>query len=286
MYHIRALDFLDFIQCDDDDIILTRMARTFLRKNPTKTYEPTRSQLLQLVNYLLFARKPVGKLMDEVVREVSFNSRECRYERQFPRRGVSRTDLYFRLFLSSAGFSKVDGDNIAYIDPLYNDLIRKKIRIMRWAEWTEREPTKQDLEKSEHAEDLIAEDEVKRLRELGRKDLADLVEVVGTYDATMGFDILSFEGRNSVPDRHDRFIEVKSSEADRLRFFLTFNEMRKARKLRERYFIHFVGNHRKERSLNDCRLEVIRDPARALFNTSRFELDAKKFYVKGVDQKA
>ena len=63
--------------------------------------------------------------------------------------------------------------------------------------------------------------EVDRLTRGGRQDLAGLVERVAVRNVAAGYDIRSFE-----LDGSNRYIEVKSSTAKKIRFFLSWNERR------------------------------------------------------------
>ncbi len=72
-------------------------------------------------------------------------------------------------------------------------------------------------------EQLAAEFEIARLRQLGKPKLAERVELVSaTRGDGLGFDVLSFE-----PSGRDRFIEVKTTAFGKeTPFYLTRNELR------------------------------------------------------------
>lgn len=93
-----------------------------------------------------------------------------------------------------------------------------------------------DLEKMEQAriaEKLSWDYEKQRLLELGIE--TDPVWV-GLDDNTAGYDVLSYE--QGVPEKTNKLIEVKSTIASPLRFFVTRNEWSKALKFRDAYFFH------------------------------------------------
>jgi hypothetical protein len=59
---------------------------------------------------------------------------------------------------------------------------------------------------------------------------------IGLDDNTAGYDVLSFEP--GVPENTNKLIEVKSTVASPLRFYVTRNEWRQALKSKEAYFFH------------------------------------------------
>lgn len=96
-------------------------------------------------------------------------------------------------------------------------------------------------EKIGEAAELIAlEFEKRRLSEIGCDFEARLVQRISKLDVGAGFDIISFDKQstNLVPDR---FIEVKGSRGNIVRFYWTRNEIEKAKVLRQRYWIYFIG---------------------------------------------
>lgn len=93
-----------------------------------------------------------------------------------------------------------------------------------------------DLEKmaqARTAEKLSWDFEKQRLLSLGIE--TDPVWV-GLDDNTAGFDVLSYEP--GVPENTNKLIEVKSTVASPLRFYVTRNEWNKAQKSKDAYFFH------------------------------------------------
>lgn len=90
----------------------------------------------------------------------------------------------------------------------------------------------------ETAEKLTIESERERLISEGRDDLAMIIHQVSDVDVGAGYDIISFDGKNSVYV-HDRFIEVKGTSGDSDIFYWSKNEIDVAKKLGNRYWIYF-----------------------------------------------
>jgi Protein NO VEIN, C-terminal/Methylase-associated X1 len=84
-------------------------------------------------------------------------------------------------------------------------------------------------------EQIVLEDERRRLRAAHRSDLASQVEWVSQDDVGAGFDIASFE-----TDGTPRIIEVKATSGTSKRFLISRNEWRTAERKRASYWIYLV----------------------------------------------
>ena len=90
------------------------------------------------------------------------------------------------------------------------------------------------------AESFVVEYEKSRLAEAGHKLESACVQRISKHRVNAGYDVNSFTG-GCKNLNHDRFIEVKGSGKATLYFFWSLNEMKKAEKLGEKYWIYFVG---------------------------------------------
>jgi hypothetical protein len=113
------------------------------------------------------------------------------------------------------------------------------------------------------AEILTVEWERKRLTGLKAYAEAKLVRRIGHLDLAAGYDVRSFNGVSSQFEA-DRLIEVKASRGTALRFFWTRNEYLTARRLRDRYFIYFLGGFSPAAGVGPLEPRIIRDPAQTL----------------------
>jgi hypothetical protein len=272
---VESARILGVIEKDNYHILLTSLGVRLLKINRKKHYEFSDKQCNVLINYLLFARSLLWEQINLLVREFSYNPITQNYERQQNTFSEFHCNLNV-LFLASI-IGLYDG---LIINPKYTELLRKKIRYMRNSQWWDKEPTEEELAASKEAEILVKKAEIERLTLIGRSDLASNVDLVSDFDSTLGYDISSYEGNNSKIDAHDKFIEVKESSKARVMFCFTNNEMSTARKLKNKYDIYFIGNHSVGKKFSQCIVEIINNPANALFVTSKFEINAKKFIIK------
>lgn len=99
---------------------------------------------------------------------------------------------------------------------------------------------------------------------------------VAPYDASAGFDILSYHSKD---DGARRFIEVKSFAGEKPYFYWSKNEIRKAEKETNNYFIYLVNRDLME--FEGYEPEVIINPAVNIFNkNSEWHNEVDKYYLR------
>ena len=111
------------------------------------------------------------------------------------------------------------------------------------AGWTEEQAEEYFREKREIgtlAEELIVTHEMERLRGAGHVVESQCVRRISLLRVNAGYDIESFNGV-ARDMNFDRFIEVKGSRGIDVRFLWTENEIKIAKKLRDKYWIYFQG---------------------------------------------
>jgi hypothetical protein len=128
------------------------------------------------------------------------------------------------------------------------------------------------------AEEVALELERKRLRRLGQEVLAGLVRRISTVKANAGYDIESFSGA-SANEPYNRFIEVKAIGVNQKHFYMSRNELEIAAKLGDCFEIHaFVGFRPLSGAAGNAPI-IIKDPAVALRDESRFRLSPESYRV-------
>ncbi|MHB8560039.1 MAG: protein NO VEIN domain-containing protein [Thermoplasmataceae archaeon] len=122
--------------------------------------------------------------------------------------------------------------------------IKEAIRMRRNIAPKSIEELRRDLEENEEigkiAEQIALDFERNRLRSVGCELEAKLVQRISELDVGAGYDIISFDRQNDklIPDR---FIEVKGSRGNNVKFYWTRNEIEKAKVLGQKYWIYFIG---------------------------------------------
>lgn len=130
------------------------------------------------------------------------------------------------------------------------------------------------------AEDLVLKFERERLQKLGHVVEAKCVKHVGKINTSAGFDIESFNGKAKAM-KFDRYIEVKGSGSEKLRFVWSQNEMKVAEKLKDQYWIYFQGGIDKKAGTTKYKPIMIQDPFNSIEKDARITRTPSGVIVEG-----
>jgi hypothetical protein len=281
---LLALHFR-LINIHEDSVSITPFGQTFLTANPNDQYLLTEAQTHLLVQSILFGRTPISNEFEKILGDFSFNTITQRFDSYNQATSGRFPALGIRLLCSALGFLNETEDGARYFDPIFNTDIARRIRILRNTGSDGQVPSDETLVRSKHAEELIYYYEKVRLESEGFPEMSRRVQLVSDYNSAAGFDVQSYDGIGSRPEIPDRFIEVKSSRQKKVQFFMTTNEQRRARELRQKYRITFVGNHDINKQLAECYIKEIIDPMEEIFTPGKYDIEYKKLHVieKGLE---
>jgi len=277
---LSLAEMLGLIVLSDGSVRLTPFGYKFLALNTDGLFELTEEQRHELCRYVFYSPSYVAKEAEPVIASFRYNKLTKRYEYSIPDYGPppGRREIYF--LLSALRLMRSDPTGILSLDPEFIPEVASKIRRVRQLEEAERYPSEDLIEISKRAEHLAYDFEKKRLDSLGRPDLSARVELVADYDATVGYDVLSFNGEESRREIPDRFIEVKSTPTSDYHFYFSRYELQTARRLRKRYWIYLFRGVDPESDLDSCVLDTLQDPASRILDPAEFEISAKSLRVR------
>jgi hypothetical protein len=121
----------------------------------------------------------------------------------------------------------------------------------------------------ELAEEFVLHKERERLINCNREDLSILVRKISDQNIAAGYDISSFDGKDSDVF-YDRFIEVKGTTENQVLFYMSKNELETARRLRDKYWIYCVLNIETIRSKKSI---MLRNPYKTIFQNKNFTVE-------------
>jgi len=247
--------------------------------NPSLQYELTDDQRSELCRFVFNSMTPLAAVAGPIFLSFRYSAKNGRYEYSLPDYGPppGRNELYF--FLETLGVLGHNGHGTMFIEGAFTKDVATKVRRLRQLTDEELLVSPELLELSRHAERLCFDFEQDRLKALGRPDLATKVELVADYDATVGYDILSYDGHSSRAESPDRLVEVKSTPTDRFHFFLSEPELRKARQYGKTYWVYHLRKVTKGSKIGECYLQQIRDPATQILDPTVFEISAESLHV-------
>jgi hypothetical protein len=168
------------------------------------------------------------------------------------------------VLLISPEFEEILSTNLIESAKLTEDALWKRLETQRL--------------RAREVEQFVLAEERKRLVHLSRPDLAELVSRVSAEDVSAGYDIHSYEADGST-----RYIEVKSSTGNQIRFIWSVGERRLARELGARYWIYFVPlTHSLPKNL--CPILLIQDPT-SYIQSGALKEEAHAFTVSAQTQR-
>tara|TARA_Y100001936_G_scaffold124340_1_gene121650 strand:+ start:4535 stop:5530 length:996 start_codon:yes stop_codon:yes gene_type:complete len=156
----------------------------------------------------------------------------------------------------------IKNGNQIVVNSIYqkNEIIKEQQKKKRKISQIQLEKTL-EIEKKvgQIAEKIVLDFEKNRLEKDGYLKKAQKVEQISEDWANKGYDIESFDGPGEeiLPDR---FIEVKGTTGKNFSIFWSENEIKKAKELREKYWIYFVSEIDIENETSPKNPERIQDP--------------------------
>jgi len=128
------------------------------------------------------------------------------------------------------------------------------------------------------AENAVVEFEKKRLNKLGKSFQAEFVKRISPFNTAAGYDIESFDG---ITDDifPNRFIEVKATQQDEIRFYWSSNEMKVAKKKKNSYWIYMMKEFN-EASPSDTIPIMIQNPENQIRKSDYLTIEGHTFLIK------
>jgi hypothetical protein len=257
---------------------ITDLGERFLLSNPHGYYEIQEKQKSLLIQYLVQSgpfERTAARLLERLSNSPTPPTRRMNTQQIGGLDGDEAA--CFRLLIFLEFFAP--GDGYWYVAPTHE---RIASHILARSRVTEDEFRKilEDRARFGHAAEVtVVEYERERLRQIGGDAEALLVTRVSEIDVGLGYDIESFHELSKTL-RPDRFIEVKASTVEHLRFFWSRNEYETAKRLAEDYFIYYLGKFDPTVGLDSLRVRMIQDPARVLPELPNVNILAEAYLVE------
>ncbi|MFA5931707.1 MAG: DUF3883 domain-containing protein [archaeon] len=132
----------------------------------------------------------------------------------------------------------------------------------------------------EIAEELILIYEKERVRKAGGKVECLCINHISKLRPDAGFDIESFDGKSGII--HDRFIEVKGAKGKDTRFYMSSNEMKVAKTLKEKYWVYFVGGIDVNTGTAKNKPILYKNPAESILKNKNFKKTPSTLLIEEV----
>lgn len=277
---IKLAMHANLIEAKKGRVKITNSGKFFLGQNPDLSFELSSGQQYYFATELVL-NGPWNKATKRLLNSFIPNYNDVTFE--FPISGTEgfnsnlRAALHLLWVLGVLKKTKnafiVSPDYVKHVNIARSSI--RKITQLEVEALIER-----NRENARKAEEYVVEFEKERLRTLGRYAEADRVVRVSELEANAGYDIKSFNGETQEVF-FSRFIEVKSSKHSSINFFWSINEIETASKLRDSYWIYFIGdfNGRASEELNPI---LFQDPKRSIMTNPAFKVSASEYRVNQI----
>lgn len=238
--HKETIQFckkLEIIEESENKLKFTPIGKFLLKANPKKMYKLTEDQK-KIISKLLLTCSYSNEIIKKIMRPFKMDYENNTFFLHMAEYQENNDSWMLELLKQS---------RVLY---LYNETLKVNVDFVRaiaqllgvgilnqrkFDELSQIQKAVGDL-----GEKLVLEYERERLNRLGANEESKCIRIISKLNVAAGYDIESFDGKSSSLE-FDRFIEVKSSTGDYVSFEWTRNEINKAKKLKDSYWIYFLG---------------------------------------------
>lgn len=276
---IKYCKYCGLLSIKAKNISLSALGHKFLSANKQNYFEITEAQKQLIVERIVF-RGAWSNHARELFEHFSVNEKNATYE-------LSTVEISLPKNLTNTiHLFKYLG--ILKEQELLIHVIKKYSQLVYELTADSKAITEQQLEKilmenrklGAQAENAVVEFERQRLLKLGKVAQASLVKRISIVNTAAGYDIESFDG-NSDDIFPNRFIEVKATTGNEIRFYWTNNEKEVAKKKKNAYWIYMIIEFNED-SLEQAKPIMIQNPEISIPNRSYLTIQAHTFLIKEI----
>lgn len=259
---IAFFDYLGYLECSDDTIIVKETMTAFAEMDDEKTVSGLVNQCLSML------------ISDGIfdAESLTFDSENGRLEIKASAFPFSYAAI--RNFLITAGVLSTESTGQILISDAYENAFSTEIRSRRKKVTLEQLLQKQE---EQNQRGLEAELFVLHYEQCRLPNKAHRIKRISDFDVTAGYDIASFSDINS--DNYDRFIEVKCYLGTP-HFYWSENEADTARIKGNRYILCLVDYNQMNNPGYEP--EFIQDPYNAIFENEGWLVETASYKIQKI----
>lgn len=271
--------FCGLVSVKGKTITLSVLGHKFLNANRERYFEITESQKQILAEKIIF-KGAWNQQARELFRHFHSNSRTLLYELSTIETLLT-TDKHITIhFLKYLGILHEE-NFLIQVDGRYSQFVYELTADSRTISEQQLEQLLMENRKlGVKAENAIVEFEKQRLIKMGKCIQADLVKRISTLNVAAGYDIESFDGTNDdvFPNR---FIEVKATIGDDIRFYWTINERKVAKSKGNQYWIYMLTSFKENKPMDSSPV-TIQNPAHTIPKHKSFSIEVNKYFIREI----
>lgn len=267
------------VQIKNKNITISTLGQKFLNANRARYFEITEAQK-QLISERIIFKGAWSHHARDLFDYFSLNQTTATYELSINDTLLSKNQNATIHFFKYLGILQ-EREFVIRVDKKYSQMVYELTADAKAI-------TEQQLEKilmenrrlGAQAENAVVEFEKQRLRKLGKMAQAELVKRISTINTAAGYDIESFDGTTDeiFPNR---FIEVKATQGEEIRFYWSNNEMSVARKKKDTYWIYMMVEFKEDRPQESV-LIIIQSPEYSIKKSDFLTMEAHTFLIKEI----
>lgn len=275
--------FCGLVQIKEDFISLSVLGQNFLDANTNHYFELTEAQKQLIVERIVF-KGVWNQYARSLFSNFSLNQLLGTYEISTDEISLDKEQNITIHFFKYLGLLK-DVKSIIQVEKQYSELVYQLTADSKILSEQQLEKILMENRKlGAQAENAVVEFEKRRLMKLGKKIQAELVKRISTINVSAGYDIESFDGTTDeiFPNR---FIEVKATTSNEVRFYWSYNEIRVAAIKKDNYWIYMMKEFREDKPSKTLPI-MIQNPENTINNNAFLTMEANKFLIKEVSEVA
>lgn len=268
--------FSGLISTKNNNVSLSMLGHRFLKANREKYFEINEAQK-QIISERIVFKGAWSIHARSLFEFFSVNQSTATYELSTIDTSLPITQNATVHFFKYLGILQ-DGEFVIQVDKKYSELVYQLTADSKAI--SEQQLEKMLMENNKlgaKAEQAVVDFEKRRLVKMGKNVQAELVKRISTINTAAGYDVESFDG--STDDIFpNRFIEVKATTGDEIRFYWTNNEIEVAHKKKKKYWIYMMKSF-KENKPNESTPIMIQNPGFVIPKHAFLSMEVNKYLV-------
>src|SRR3989338_2283102 len=274
-------EYTGLVKIKNKKVIISTLGQKFLNANRERYFEINESQK-QLISERIVFLGAWSHHARELFNSFSLNQITETYEASILDTSLSKNQNASIHFFTYLGILQED-KFVIKVEKKYSELVYQLTADGKAISEQQLEKILMENRKlGAKAENIVVEFEKRRLIKLGKPAQAELVKRISTINTAAGYDVESFDGTTDeiFPNR---FIEVKATAGDLLRFYWSINEMNVARKKKNLYWIYMMTCFQEDKPSDTVPI-LIQNPEHNIPKRSYLTMEAHKFLVKEISE--
>ena len=271
--------FSGLISVKGKNVSLSTLGNKFLSANREKYFEITESQKQIIAERIVF-KGALSNHARELFEHFAANTRTTLYELSTVETSLPQNQNVTVHFFKYLGILQEE-NFLIQVHKRYSQLVYELTADSKAISEQQLEQLLMENRKlGAQAENAVVEFEKQRLLKMGKTIQSELVKRISTINTAAGYDIESFDGTTDdvFPNR---FIEVKATTGEDIRFYWTINEREVAKKKKKQYWIYVLTNFREDKPSESLPI-TIQNPEHIIPKHDSFSIEVNKYLISEI----